>query len=70
MRTNAGFEIVAAVPVVKNLEVVIGFRETSLGDSYVCWYCQNGEDYYWGNYSHKYKDALRNMISRLKEYLE
>lgn len=67
-RENAGFKIVASVPIAKNLEVVIGFKETSLGDQYVCWFCKDLYDYYWGRYTKTYLDALCMLVNRLNDY--
>lgn len=64
-RTNAGFDIISAVRVNENEEIVIGCRDTVLGGQYVCWFCR-GDDYYWGRYTSTYTDALEIMIERLK----
>ena len=68
MRENAGFLIVGSVPVAKDLEVVIGFKTTSLGDQYVCWYCKNQNDYFWGRYTKKYEDVVRVLMERIETY--
>ena len=68
MRTNAGFEIFVAVPVSSDTEIVIGYKKTSLGDQYVCWYA-NENNYYWGKYCHTYNDALGYLVERLKNYV-
>ena len=69
MRTNAGYEIVAAVTVTKGTEIVIGHKTTSLGEQYVCWFCSNYIDYYWGKYCHSYEEALGFLTDRLEDYL-
>ena len=69
-RTNAGFDIIVAVPLNSSTEVTIGYKQTSLGDQYVCWFCNEGNDYYWGNYSHTYMDALKHLVKRIEDYLK
>ena len=68
MRENVGFLIVASVPIAKSLEVVIGYKETSLGEQYVCWYCKNNNDYFWGRYAKKYEDVIHIMVERIETY--
>lgn len=68
MRENAGFLIVASVPVTKDLEVVVGFKTTSLGDQYVCWYCKEQDDYFWGRYTKKYEDVVHILMERIETY--
>lgn len=67
-RTNAGYNIFVAVPVSDDTEVVIGYKQTSLGDQYVCWYA-NSNGYYWGKYCHTYRDALTYLTERLENYI-
>ena len=67
-RENAGFRIVAEVPIAKDTELVIGFKETSLGEQYVCWFCKDKNNYYWGDYSHTYRKAIYSLIKRLNDY--
>ena len=70
-RENAGFRIIVSVPQASgDTEIVIGYKQTSLGDQYVCWFCSNGTNYYWGNYCHTYTDALVLLTKRLINYLE
>ena len=65
MRHNNGFDIIAAVPISPSEEIVIGHRTTSIGESYVCWFCKNQNDYYWGKYSSTYQKAVACLIDRL-----
>lgn len=69
-RTNAGFRIIVSVPLAGNdTEIVIGYKQTSLGDQYVCWYCSGKTNYYWEKYCHIYTDALALLAGRLVDYL-
>lgn len=67
-RENAGFRIVAEIPIAKGTELVIGFKETSLGEQYVCWFCKDKTNYYWGDYSHTYRKVIYSLIKRLNDY--
>ena len=68
MRENAGFQIIASVPLEQKAEVVIGKMKTPSFEQYVCWYCNNGDDYFFGRYTDTYDKAVQNMIERLNEY--
>lgn len=68
-RMNAGFKIIVSVPMNDETEIVIGYKLTTLGDQYVCWFCSDSKNYYWGNYCHTYTDALKFLTKRLSEYL-
>lgn len=69
-RENAGYRIVVSVPLTSDTELAIGYKVTSLGDQYVCWFCTNQLDYYWGKYCHTYKDALYYLKQRIEDYLK
>lgn len=64
MRENAGFQIIASVPI-GDCEVVIGQRHVSAGAEYVCWFCLGEDNYFWGKYSDTYEGAVHAMIERL-----
>ena len=67
--TNAGYTIIATVPVYTE-EIVIGSRLTKTGDmEYVCWfYNRSHDDYYWGIYVNTYEEALSALFKRVREY--
>lgn len=69
-RTNAGYKIEVSVVLYPGTEVVIGYKKTSLGDQYVCWYCSGGDNYYWGKYCHTYCEALCFLHERIGNYIE
>ena len=69
MRSNAGFEIIASVPIEIGSEVVIGEKKSQSGSQYVCWLCSAGNNYYWGRYASEYKDAVKVMTDRLRTFL-
>ncbi len=68
VRENAGFRIIAEVPLTSDVELVIGYKLTSIGESYVCWFCKDKTSYYWGNYSSTYCKAIYSLIERLNNY--
>ena len=70
MRENAGYRIIVAVPMTKDTELVIGYKLTSLGDQYVCWFCSDQVNYYWGKYYHTYRNALGYLNERIDSYLK
>ena len=67
-RTNEGFVIIASLPLSEEEELVIGKKDTEFGPLYVNWFCRNGNDYYWGNYSDRYEVMLDCILKRLKSY--
>lgn len=58
-RLNKGYEIIESYDI-GNKELVIGHNPNA-PDAYVCWYCKNGDDYYWGRYC--------NDLSKAREIL-
>lgn len=63
-RKNAGYTITDAVKV-NDYEIVIG-EKPGAPSPYVCWYCRNGDDYFWGAYVGSHNDALEVMIDRIR----
>ena len=59
-RTNAGYVITDSVTV-GNSEIVIG-ENLKAPDPFVCWYCKNGTDYFWGHYTNEL-DAAREKLN-------
>ena len=75
MRTNAGYEIIAAEAYWtyqngKKSEVVLGKMRTAHGDQFVTWECTvtpAAADYYWGHYFDNRMDAFADYHKRLLE---
>ena len=63
-RENAGYAITDIVKV-GDYEIVIGEHPTAPA-KYVCWYCKNGTDYFWGRYTNDRNEALRNLCERVE----
>ena len=47
-RINGGYEIIESCTIGSN-ELVIGHNPKA-PNPYVCWYCKNGKEYFWGYY--------------------
>lgn len=69
MRENEGYKIISAVNLTNELELVIGRLDTSLSTSFVCWFCRDNGDYFWGTYTDTYHNALAVLSRRLREFL-
>ena len=63
MRRNEGYDIIVSVPLNREYEIVIG--ENADG-RYVVWTCRNSNDYFWGHYVSNYKQALKELIRKIK----
>ena len=50
-RINSGYEIIESHTIGSN-ELVIGHNDKA-PNPYVCWYCKNGSDYFWGYYCNR-----------------
>ena len=61
-RSNQGYEIIENCTI-GSKELVIGHHPTS-PNPYVCWYCKNGTDYYWGYYTNELSDARNKLNER------
>lgn len=66
LRECAGYFIFRSEQVEENLEIVIGYN--SKAEQYVCWYCKNEDDYFWGDYSPRLEDALDSFNERTQRY--
>ena len=64
MRTNAGYEIVSAIRIREDEEIVLGCMKTKSGNIYVTWCCSNGDYYFWGNYFSDFESARNDHIIR------
>ena len=62
-RANEGYEITDVVKV-GDFEIVIGEHPTA-PDKFVCWYCRNENDYFWGAYSSNKADVLKKLCERV-----
>lgn len=69
-RINANYLIIASFinPWNTDEEVVIGFNEKA-PNPYVCWLCNNHNDYYWGRYYNTIFSAFDNYVERINNML-
>ena len=56
-RINSGYEIIESHTIGSN-ELVIG-HNAAAPNPYVCWYCKNGSDYFWGYYCNQLSEARK-----------
>lgn len=61
-RSNQGYEIIESCTVGRT-ELVIGYHPKA-PNPYVCWYCKNGTDYYWGCYCNNIETAREKLNER------
>lgn len=69
-RSNQGYAIIES-RTIGGTEIVIGHNPKA-PNPYVCWYCKNQTDYYWGYYTNEYgaaKDKLRERCEDKVRYL-
>ena len=59
-----GYEIIES-RTAGELEIVIGHNPNA-PSPYSCWYCRNGEDYYWGCYTDTLDGARKAMDDRCR----
>ncbi len=65
VRSVAGFNIMSAIRINENTEIVMGQHNTSYGVEYATWECTDGDDYNWGHYGFKDPNAaLADMCER------
>lgn len=64
-RVNAGYEIVEAVCVGNNEEIVLGKMETRFGMQYVTWFCMDKHNYCYGHYTDDYNKAKIDLHERV-----
>ena len=55
-RINGGYEIMESCTIGNN-ELVIG-HNAKAPNPYVCWYCKDGSDYFWGYYCNQLSEAI------------
>ena len=63
-RVNSGYEIIESHTIGSN-ELVIG-HNAAAPNPYVCWYCKNGSDYFWGYYCNQLSEARRKLNERYR----
>ena len=63
-RSNQNYEIIESCTI-GSTELVIGHNPNA-PNPYVCWYCKNGTDYFWGYYTNELSDARDKMSERYK----
>lgn len=61
-RSCEGYEIIES-RTIGGSEIVIGHNPRA-ANAYVCWYCKNGNDYYWGRYTNDIEVARNAMRER------
>lgn len=61
-RSNIGYEIIES-RTIESTELVIGHNEHA-PNPYVCWYCKNRRDYYWGYYCNTLEKAQDEFKER------
>ena len=63
-RINGGYEIIESCTIGNN-ELVIG-HNAKAPNPYVCWYCKDGSDYFWGYYCNQLSEAREKLIERYR----
>ena len=64
-RICAGFEIIEAISIEKNTEIVLGKKEHgAFGTEYVTWFCRDKTDYCHGHYLCDYHAAKVDLLKR------
>ena len=58
-RINGGYEIIESCTIGSN-ELVIGHNPKA-PNPYVCWYCKNGKEYFWGYYCNELSSAREKL---------
>ena len=61
-RINGGYEIMESCTIGNN-ELVIG-HNAKAPNPYVCWYCKDGSDYFWGYYCNQLSEAREKLMER------
>ena len=61
-RINGGYEIIESCTIGNN-ELVIG-HNAKAPNPYVCWYCKDGSDYFWGYYCNQLSEAREKLNER------
>ena len=64
MRECVGYIIINSKRINEHEEIVIGYNEKAV-QKYVCWYCRDNDNYFWGYYTNNLKDAMKKMDERI-----
>lgn len=64
-RSHQEYEVTETCTV-EGIELVIG-HNPSAPNPYVCWYCKNDTDYYWGYYTNELQTAREKLVERYRE---
>jgi hypothetical protein len=64
-RINQNYEIIESCTV-GSTEIVIGHNPNA-PNPYVCWYCKNRTDYYWGCYTNGLEAAQEKLKERCED---
>lgn len=67
-RKNDNWDIVWAIPVSDDTEIVIGDRHTDFCP-YVAWYCYNGSDYRTGDYTQTFGVVFQCALEKVRKEL-
>ena len=67
-RKNDNWDIVWAIPVSDDTEIVIGDRHTDF-QPYVAWHCFRMESYAWGHYCQTFGGAFDCALEKIKKEL-
>ena len=67
-RKNDNWDIVWAIPVSDNTEIVIGDRHTDF-QPFVAWHCFRGKDYSWGHYCQTFGGAFDCAMEKVRKEL-
>ena len=65
-RINAGYTIIASLPLDARHEFVIGMRPTPDCAPFVVWDCTDKDDYNNGGYCNEYRQALEIISDRIR----
>lgn len=60
-RMNGGYEIIESCQIGRT-ELVIG-HNSKAPNPYVCWYCKDGSDYFWGYYCNQLSMTMDDILS-------
>lgn len=61
-RINGGYEIIESCTI-GSTELVIG-HNAKAPNPYVCWYCKDGSNYFWGYYCNQLSEAREKLNER------
>lgn len=67
-RKNDNWDIVWAIPVTDDTEIVIGDRHTDF-QPYVAWHCFHGKNYSWGHYCQTFGGAFDCAMEKVRKEL-